>query len=251
VSTQDEPPIRVLGPLELWHSGQSLRLPGALPQTMAQLMLLRAGWWCDTEELVDILWAGRPPRSASVNIRSFVCQWRKVLQPFSDCVALEGRRGAYRIAARHGSLDAHTFEALIADGDRALGRGDSVAATDAYESALRLWRGTPFSAVTLSVLPERTRLIEIRDKARAGLVTALLATDRLADAIIVLQESVAVQQYDEKVWARLITTLTATGRRVAALDAYRRVRALLREELGVEPGHELRAIHSQVLMCPR
>lgn len=248
MSVSGESAIRVLGPLELEHAGEPVPLPAALPQTMVQLLLLRAGRWCEVEELIDLLWDGRPPRSASANVRGFVCQWRKILRPMAGAAVLEGRRGGYRIVVRQGVLDVHAFETLTAAGARALAAADSPTAIGSYEAALGLWRGTPFDAVTLSGLPERNKLIEQRDQARSCLVTALLATKRPADAIVVLQEAVVAQQYDEGVWARLIATLTLVGRRVAAIEAYRQISDLLRRELGVEPGSELRSAHSRVLL---
>lgn len=244
----DNTAIRVLGPLELWHANRPLCLPMARLQTMLQLLLLRVEQWCDKDELIDIIWDGRPPRSAAANLRTFVCQWRKVLEPLPDVAVIDSRRGGYRLNLRRGELDVHVFETLVADGHQALGQADAAQATHAFESALRLWRGIPFDLTGTHGFPERTRLTELRDNARTGLVTALLQTKRTDDAITVLQQAVAAQQFDERVWTRLIETLIASGRRAAALDAYRQIQTLLRDELGIDPGCELRSAHQKVLL---
>ncbi|GAA2805243.1 AfsR/SARP family transcriptional regulator [Crossiella cryophila] len=238
--------LRLFGHLELWHADRPLPLPPARPQALLTALALWRGQWCDTDRLVGTLWGEHPPPSALVNLRAFICQWRKLLTP-QNTLSIDSRRGAYRLNPGDTVIDIAEFETLLADGDRALAAVDPGTAASRFEAALELWRGTPFSALGLCALAEQTRLTELRDRGRSGLVTALLAQDRHAEAVTVLRQAVAAQPYDERVWARLVSTLEVAGRRADALAAYRHIQGLLWEELGIAPGRELQAARLRVL----
>ncbi|MGO1056546.1 AfsR/SARP family transcriptional regulator [Crossiella sp. CA198] len=238
--------LRLFGHLELWHADRPLPLLPARPQALLTALTLWRGQWCDTDRLVGTLWGEHPPPSALINLRAFICQWRKRFSPLGT-LSIDSRRGAYRLNPGASLLDVAEFETLLADGHHALAAVDPGTAANRFEAALGLWRGTPFSALGLCALPEQTRLTELRDRGRSGLVTALLAQDRHAEAVAVLRQAVAAQPYDERVWARLVTTLEAAGRRADALAAYRHIQELLWEELGITPGRDLQTARLRVL----
>ncbi|MCO1575806.1 AfsR/SARP family transcriptional regulator [Crossiella sp. SN42] len=242
----DKTVLRLFGHLELWHADRPLPLLSARPQNLLTALALWRGQWCTTDRLVEALWGERPPPSAAVNLRAFVCQWRKRLVPLG-ALSIDSTRGAYRLNPGPAILDVTEFETLLAAGHRALADGDHDAAAAGLDSALRLWRGTPFSSLGMCALAEQTRLTELRDRGRSGLVTALLARKRYPEAVVVLRQSVAAQPYDEQVWARLVSTLERAGRRADALAAYRQIKGLLWDELQIPPGRELQAARQRVL----
>ncbi|MDQ3405916.1 MAG: AfsR/SARP family transcriptional regulator [Actinomycetota bacterium] len=244
--TVDGPALRVIGPLELWHDGVALPLPSARPQTLLVLLALRLGQWRETDELIETLWDGRPPRSASGNLRTYVCQWRKVLKPLSSRMSLESTRGAYRLNVGRRDLDIGVFEDRLAQGQWALASREADTAVSHFGAVLRLWRGDPFGSLGTYAMVERARLIELRDKARCGLADALMAQKRPADAITVLREAVRVQPFDEQVWARLVAALADSGRRADAVVTYQEIRQLLWDELGMKPGRALVEVHQRL-----
>src|SRR6185312_13716458 len=78
-----------------------------------------------------------------------------------------------------------------------------------------------------------------------------LACERQEELVSELEAWVARYPLRERLWAQLITALDRVGRQADALAAYQRVRAMLRDELGADPGEQLQRAHREVLARPR
>ncbi|MFF0338339.1 BTAD domain-containing putative transcriptional regulator [Kribbella sp. NPDC004875] len=242
--------FRVLGPVEIDGTDAVSYIRADKPRALLALLLVKANTWVAVGEMIDAVWAGRtPPVSAERNIGTYIWQLRKALPPLGEQgQRIESRSKAYRIRVEAGELDSDRMQALLAAGDEALASGDSGTALKHLESAQSLWRGTPYEGlVTDGHQPEVVRLTELHWSVRERLADALLGTARLADAIALSKSLTTEDPLREKNWARLVMAYRDAGRRADALATYQKARTALVDELGTEPGPELRALQQQLL----
>ena len=146
-------------------------------------------------------------------------------------------------------LDAARFERLAGAGREALEHGEAAAAANRFRQALGLWRGTALADVAdvEALAREGARLEELRLVAVEGRIEADVELGLAAEAAGELEGLVAEHRLRERLWRLLVLALYRCGRQADALAAYRRARAVLAGELGIEPGPELRALERAVL----
>ncbi|HEX2074932.1 MAG TPA: BTAD domain-containing putative transcriptional regulator [Geodermatophilus sp.] len=245
---------RVLGPLEVTGpDGRPLDVGGAKPRALLTLLLAEAGRAVPIDRIVATLWGDEPPPTVTGTLQAYVSHLRRLLEPDRGPrqapAVLLTRPPGYLLRADESELDILRFAALIEEGDRAVEAGDPARGIGLLDQALRLWRGEPLAE--LGDLPgaasDRLRLVELRVRARERRCDALLAVGRADAAVSDLQHLVTEHPLRERLWARLITALYAADRQADALDAFRRCADLLRDELGIDPGPELRDLEQAVL----
>ncbi|MEX5721878.1 BTAD domain-containing putative transcriptional regulator, partial [Geodermatophilus maliterrae] len=244
---------RVLGPLEVTGpDGRPLDVGGAKPRALLALLLAEAGRVVSVDRIVTTLWGDEPPPTVTGTLQAYVSHLRRVLEPERGprqaARVLLTRAPGYLVQVEAADLDSLRFAALVEDGDRALGAGDPARAVSVLDRALDLWRGEPLPELGDGPgAAERLRLAELHVHARERRAEALTAVGRADAAVPELQRLVAEHPLRERLWARLVTALYAADRQADALDALRRCTALLRDELGIDPGPELRDLEQAVL----
>ncbi|SFP10428.1 Transcriptional regulatory protein, C terminal [Geodermatophilus dictyosporus] len=244
---------RVLGPLEVTGpDGLPLDVGGAKPRALLALLLAEAGRVVPVERIVTALWDDDPPPTVTGTLQAYVSHLRRVLEPERGprqaARVLLTRAPGYLVQVDAADLDSLRFAALVEDGDRALDAGDPARALAVLDRALELWRGDPLPELGEGPgAAERMRLAELHVHARERRGEALLGVGRADAAVGELQPLVAEHPLRERLWARLVTALYAADRQADALDALRRCTALLRDELGIDPGPELRELERAVL----
>ncbi|SDC36148.1 Transcriptional regulatory protein, C terminal [Geodermatophilus telluris] len=244
---------RVLGPLEVTGpDGRPLDVGGAKPRALLALLLAEAGRVVPVERIVTALWDDDPPPTVTGTLQAYVSHLRRVLEPERGprqaARVLLTRAPGYLVQVDAADLDSLRFAALVEDGDRALDGGDPARALTVLDRALELWRGEPLPELGEGPgAAERMRLAELHVHARERRGEALLGVGRADAAVGELQPLVAEHPLRERLWARLVTALYAADRQADALDALRRCTALLRDELGIDPGPELRELERAVL----
>ena len=161
---------------------------------------------------------------------------------------LETQGSAYRLNIGPGELDVDRFEHLVEEA-RDLTETDADAAAELLREALAMWRGPPLADLAYEsfVQPEIARLEERRWAAFEARVDADLALGRHAEVVGDLEAAVAEEPLRERLRAQLMLALYRSGRQAEALDAYRAARRTLVDEVGVEPGAELRALQEAIL----
>jgi DNA-binding SARP family transcriptional activator len=236
----------ILGPVRVVRSGQELELGGPKRRAVLALLLVAGGRVVPAERLAEELWGGCPPPGAAGTLRSYVSRLRTRLAPDAALVA---RGGGYAIAAEPDQLDASRFERLVGVGRKALERGEAVVAASRFREALALWRGHAFADVAdvESLALEAARLEELRLVAVESRIEADLVLGLAAEVAGELEGLVAEHPVRERIWRLLVLALYRSERQADALAAYRRARAVLAEELGIEPGEELRRLEQAVL----
>jgi DNA-binding SARP family transcriptional activator/Flp pilus assembly protein TadD len=238
--------LGVLGPVRAARDGRELGLGGPKPRAVLALLLLDAGRVVPAEYLAEVLWRGAPPPGAAKTLRSYVSRLRSLLEPEAALVA---RGGGYAIRVEPDRVDAARFERLVGTGGDALGRGEAAVAADRFGEAMALWRGRALADVA-EVEPlalEAARLEELRLVAVEGRIEAGIERGLAAEVIGELEQLVAEYPVRERLWRLLVLALYRAERQADALAAYQRARAVLADELGIEPGEELRQLEEAVL----
>jgi len=237
--------LRILGPLEAWRGDRPVRLGGPRERAVLALLLLHAGEVVSADRLLDELWGERPPATARKSLQVRIVTLRRALG--KDI--LQTRPGGYVLAADAVDLDLRRFEQLVADARAALGADRPEAASRTAAAALGLWRGPPLSEFAYQSFAQApiARLEELRLAALEVKLEAELARGRHAEALAELEALVAEQPLREGVRGLLMLALYRCGRQADALEAYRRARQMLLDELGIEPGPALRELQRAVL----
>ncbi|MEU1181134.1 BTAD domain-containing putative transcriptional regulator [Streptomyces sp. NPDC005820] len=243
-------PVRfmVLGALRVCRGETELDVGGPQERAFLALLLTRAGQPVAVGEIVDVLWGAEPPRSAVNVVRRHVGSLRRLLEPGLPARA-EGRwlirdAGGYRLVTDADSADLPRFRALR---EAARHSGDTAPdrTVELLTEALELWHGpigegvpAPARSHPAFEAVERERRTAARELADAALRAGL--PER---ALPPLRRAAADHPLDEPVHTGLLRLLAAAGHRTEALTAYETVRTRLAEELGIDPGPELRDAH--------
>jgi DNA-binding SARP family transcriptional activator/class 3 adenylate cyclase len=238
--------VGVLGPLEVWAGGQQVAVAGPLPRRLLALLVTRPGRLLPVDALIDGLWGGDPPAAARATLQSHVARLRRSLGG-SGLVA--GGPGGYRVAVAAADVDAFAFMTAVKEGQQALSDGNPAVAAAGLSAGLGWWRGPAFVEFRgcAALDAEAARLEQLRLDAVEWRIEAELASADHVPPVGELEALVREHPTREGLWALLMRALYRTGRQADALEAYRRARRALVEELGVEPGRQLREVKRLVL----
>ena len=243
--------FRILGPLEVLVGGTSVSLGGQRYRRLLAALVVNAGHVVPVDRLIDALWAEDPPKRAPEMLHARVSELRRTLRMagVSSADLLVTRRPGYLLDLGPDQIDARRFEAIAADGRRALDTGNLPAGAAILRQALRLWRGPALSDVAdlPFARPEAARLDTLRLQVLEHRLDAELAIGRHGDASAELESLVAEHPFRERFWVQLMLALYRSGRQGEALGAYQRARRLLLEELGIDPGSDLQEMEAAIL----
>jgi DNA-binding SARP family transcriptional activator/Tfp pilus assembly protein PilF len=238
----------LLGALEVRDADQQLHVTAARQRVLLAAMLLSPGQVVSGARLAELVWDAQPPASAAVTLRSYVKRLRQALGPAGSARVLS-RSGGYLIEVAPDELDIARYEALCATGETALRAGAWQLASDTLAGAQRLWRGTPLADIPGQALQaaEVPRLEELRMQAIQWRIEADLQLGRSGRVLPELQALTAAHPLREAFQGQLMLALYRCGRTADALAAFRQARTTLIDEIGVEPGRDLRLLHERML----
>jgi DNA-binding SARP family transcriptional activator len=238
--------FRLLGLLEVADDdGVVVPLGTGRQRALLAVLLLRANELVASDQLVEELWGESPPPTAHKMLHNLVSSLRRAL---GRDERLETFGSAYRLNVGAGERDVDRFEELVGSARARIG-SDPELASEQLRRALDLWRGPALCDLRYEGFAqvEIARLEERRWVAFEARVEAELALGRDGDLVAELEAAVAQQPLREHLQGQLILALYRGGRQAHALEAYRRARGTLVEEIGVEPGPELRALQDAIL----
>jgi DNA-binding SARP family transcriptional activator/pimeloyl-ACP methyl ester carboxylesterase len=220
-------------------------LGAAKERSLLAALALNPGAVVPTDLLIAALWGENPPAAARKTLQTYVWNLRQSLG--TEAIATEPPGYALRIAPD--DVDVVRFRALVRDGEAAMGTGDAATASAVLGEAMALWRGEPLSGVAphTGLAGEAVRLKEEYLSALETRISADLAAGRHGDLVGELEALIHDHPYRERLWGYLMVAQYRCGRQVDALATYQRARELLVEELGLEPGGELRRIEEAIL----
>lgn len=241
--------FRLLGPLEVLRDGTALRFVAPRQRSLLAILLAHANELVPADRLADALWEGHPPPSATTALQVHVSRLRKVLETDRDPRLLVTRDPGYLVRVDAGQLDTLRFERLLAEGRMALVAGDALTAARVLDEGLAMWRGPALG--DMAELPFAqgwaARLDQLRLAAIEERTEAYIACGRHVEVVADLEALVAREPLRERLWGQLMIALYRSGRQADALRAYQRLRAVLAEELGLDPSPELQRLEQAIL----
>jgi DNA-binding SARP family transcriptional activator len=244
----------VLGTLEVIGAHAVVPLGSPKQRRLLAALISRVGEPVSVDALVDAVWEGAAPRSAGKTLQGYVVHLRQALAETVDSSARRATivtaPGGYRLDADHpDAVDAVRFTSLLNRGRQAAAVGDWTSARVFVAEGLALWRGPAYAEFAGSqfAAAEAARLEELRLVASDTQFEIDLALGEDATLVPELEKALGEQPTRERLWELLIRALYRAGRQSDALVAYVRVRKVLAEELGVDPGPGLEAVHAAVL----
>ena len=239
--------FRLLGPLTVEHGGRRFRLDGNRPRAVLALLLLNGGSLVPVDQIVDAVWGDRPPRTVRTQVHAQISVIRRWLHGLPG-VEVRTHTTGYLLGADPAGIDVAVFRRLARQGRGLAAAGDQLAAAEAYRSALRLHVGPPLGDIDAPFArAEGVRLTEERIGVVAELIGLDLAAGRHHELIPKLTALVDRHPLHEPLWCHLLVALHRAGRRSEAISCYHRARALLRDELGLDPGVELSRAYRALL----
>jgi DNA-binding SARP family transcriptional activator len=233
--------FRILGPLEVEGESGLIALGGQKQRALLAALLLEAGRVVATDRLVDLLWGEEAPKTATTSLQNAISRLRKEL----GAEVLETRVPGYVLRVAPDQVDARRFELLLQDARRT----GAEERRELLQRALELWRGPALAdfAFEQFAQAEIRRLEELRLVAQEERVEADLELGRHGDVVGELEALVREHPLRETLCRQLMLALYRSGRQAEALDAYQSARARFVEELGIEPGPELKRIQAEIL----
>jgi DNA-binding SARP family transcriptional activator len=238
----------LLGPLLVRGGEATIPVPSGKQRVLLAALLLNPGHLVSSAELAGMLWEVAQPASAQVTMQNHVKRLRQTLGD-SDHSLISTRPGGYLIHVSTDQLDVSRFEALSARARESARADRWDRAALELRDALALWRGKPLADIPCEQLvrDHAPRLAELRLQAVELRIDADLHLGLHDEVIAELRQLIDAEPLRERLRALIMLALSRAGRQADALEAYRHAWRVLAEEVGVEPGTELRRLQAQIL----
>ncbi|WP_169313897.1 AfsR/SARP family transcriptional regulator [Stackebrandtia nassauensis] len=237
--------IRLLDGVEMLRDGVSVAAGYPRQRMVLAALAVEVGRVVRPETLMARIWDGPVPESAVNSVQSYISRLRKLFEGVEG-TNIERRFGGYVLATEPETVDLHRSRNLIA---KARATVDDDVADRLYGEALGLWRGEAFAGCGTAWF-DGVRASLAAEFHRAGLDhnDVLLRLGRHDELVTVLPDSVRGHPFDERLTGQLMLALFQAGRQTEALEHYARLRDRLVEQLGNDPGPELREVHRRILV---
>ena len=242
----------VLGPLRVGVNGQPVSLGTPKQCAVLALLLINRNRPVPRDSIIAAIWDEDCPQADAVhNLHVYVANLRKVLGSagVDPKTVLASARPGYQLNVPDAACDLGRFNTEKAAGVQAAAAGRFKLASERLSAALAQWRGSVLDDLREFRFVEAFATALVEDEVVAHVVRAEceIACGRGSSVIGELERLVTEHRYREPLWTQLITAYYAAERQTDALNAYRRVKSVLSDELGVDPGPTLRALEQQIL----
>lgn len=256
--------VSTLGPVAVTVGGEPAPLGTPKQRAVVAALALGRGRVVSVDALIDLLWGEEAPATVTTTLHVYISGLRRLLEPDRKSRAaakvLITRAPGYALALPPSAFDVVRFEqgvgaasALLA-GQRlwrppSYDEGTLSDALDEVDSVLGLWQGTPYAELgdAAPAVAERARLEGLRLTALESRVALAMALGRHAAVVPDLERLTTEHPLRESLWGLLATALVRARRQADALEALRGLRTVLGEELGIDPGPEIRELQAAIL----
>lgn len=245
----------LLGPLLWTAAGTPMELGTPKQRAVLAMLLINRNRAVGTESLVNAAWDESPAAGVRASIHSYVSNLRRILSSadVDPRTVLASAPPGYRLSVADGDCDLDRFISKKAAGIRAAAAGQFDQASGHLSSALAEWRGPVLDDLRDFAFVETfaTALMEERMLAHTARAEAEIACGRAYTVIGELEELAAEHPYHEPLWAQLITAYYVAERQSDALKAYQRLKTVLADDLGIDPGPTVEGLHMRILRRER
>jgi DNA-binding SARP family transcriptional activator len=237
----------MLGPLEVLEGGRPIEFGSSRQRTILSMLLFEASRVVPLSRLVDAVWDAEPPVTARNQIHTCIYGLRTRLTSGRTGSAISTRSPGYQISVSDGALDIAVFRSLSSRG-LAMADGEPEEAVQFLRGALALWRGPAASGIDSRLVQGiATQLNEDYLNVLDERIDLELKLGRHHDLVGELSALVRQHPLRERTRAQHMLALYRSARQAEALDSYRQIRMIFAEQLGLEPGGELRALQRSIL----
>jgi DNA-binding SARP family transcriptional activator len=237
--------LRLLGPVEAYAGDQRIGLGPRKQRLVLAILAMEVNRPVEVSRIVVLLWPENPPRTAEHAVRVCVSALRSA---FADLpgVEIQTRGSGYAMVTDPMTIDVHVFRSLVA---QARDAADDASCATLLQRALGLWNGLPLTNSAPRETQQRlfAGFAEARLTAQEDLIDARLRLGRHRELLDELAGLVAEHPERERLVRQLMLALYRCGRQGEALAVYRRTREWLAEELGLDPGEDLRRLELAIL----
>jgi DNA-binding SARP family transcriptional activator len=238
--------LRVLGSLEVIGESGPVALSALKQRQLLAVLAVHAGTARSSDYLIDALWSADKPQSPGKTVQVYVSQLRRLLPAG---IVISTRESGYALELEDDALDAARFERLVAEGRAASHAGNPALAASLLQRALALWRGQAYGDFAYAdfARAEAERLEDLRLAAIEERIEAELELGQHVELLPELRSLAASHPLRERLLAQEMLALYRAGQQAEALAVYAEARTKLVEELGLEPGTELRDLQRRIL----
>ncbi|MFI7142953.1 AfsR/SARP family transcriptional regulator [Streptomyces massasporeus] len=243
----------LLGPVRVWRSGGELHLGPRQQRLMLAVLLARAGRAVSLGEFIDLLWSNDPPNSAANAVHRHIGALRRVIEPDlpprSPGQWLVRQADGYLLRVDADCFDLLNFRNLVEQARRCVDAGDLEAGVGVFTTALAMWQRRCAAGLEPASLTHPTLVMLEHEYVSVVCEAAstALRCQQPGRILLPLRQAAERNPLDEALLAHLLLVLAADGKQAEAIQLYRTVRTRLANELGVDPGAELRAAYERVL----
>jgi DNA-binding SARP family transcriptional activator len=241
----------VLGPLQVSANGDLLTLGSRKQRAVMAMLVINRNRPVALDSLIGAAWEDSPPPEARTSLHSYVSNLRRLLGTagVDPRTVLASAPPGYRLTVPDAACDLGRFIVEKTAGVQAAATGRLEQASDHLSAALAQWRGQVLEDLgDLGFVDAfATALVEEKLAAHTVRAEAEIACGRANSVIGELETLIAEQPYREPLWAQLMTAYYCSGRQSDALDAYRRLKTALADDLGIDPGPSVRGLHERIL----
>jgi predicted ATPase/DNA-binding SARP family transcriptional activator len=248
-------PVRVhdLGPLSISTGAGPQPLRGSKAAALLALLTVHVNRRVSVEALMDAAWGDRVSAGSASTLESHIWRLRHLLEPDRSAgespTVLINDAGGYRLIGTAYTVDSLAFEHLGGEVRDLVPGGRASMAVDRADEALALWRGRPYGRFADEdfARPAVARLDELRQQVCEWRIDALMAMGAVDTVLVDLEQLIVDNPYRERLWEARMLALYRSGRVEESLQAFQRVRSLLIDEIGSEPGAQLQDLHHRIL----
>lgn len=240
---ENEGILRMLGSLELEIDGAPVDPGGPKQRALLSYLVLHEGEPVSLAALVEAVWGDGAPDGSIRSLRTYASNLRRLL---GGAARISGEQGAYRLDMVSLETDVETFRRRVREASEV---AEPKQRSLSLESALDLWRGPFLAGVDRPWVQEASSTFD-REHRQAVVewAEATIAAGHPSRVITTIERAISDHPYDEQLCGLLMRALYQVGRQSDALAVYRRLRVRLGDDLGLEPGPELRRLEKQILL---